>query len=282
MPELPEVEHLVSGVRAVAVGCRFARIDFYRDDVREPMDKAELRKALLSQTVTAVTRRGKYMLVHTTRGALGIHLGMSGRFVFDESAKVSRPHTHVVFALNQKDEANSFSFHFVDPRRFGRVFALTTEEATAFSHSFLRDLGVEPLDQEVDLGKHLFVESRSRKVPVKNFIMDGHVVVGVGNIYASESLWRAKISPLVPANELSRPALTRLATEIKKTLSEAIAAGGTTFRDYRNSHDKPGMFQVKLAVYERDGEPCRRCGKGLIEKITQGGRSTYLCPVCQK
>lgn len=279
MPELPEVENLVCGVREIAMGSRFVAIDFYRDDVREKIPKAELRDILVNEVIVAVTRRAKYMLIHTKRGALGIHLGMSGRFIHDESNEVSRPHTHVVF--NLKSEKGSFTFHFVDPRRFGRVFALDALQAEAMQHVFLDSLGVEPLDPSIDLAAILFNLSRSRKVPLKNFVMDNSVVVGVGNIYASESLWRAKLSPLREASTLTRPEAKKLAAEIKNTLSEAIAAGGTTFRDYRNSHDKPGMFQVKLAVYEQDSKPCRRCHK-IIQKMTIGGRSTYFCPFCQK
>ncbi len=279
MPELPEVENLVCGVREIALGSRFTAIDFYRDDVREEIPKEELLDILVHESITAVTRRGKYMLVHTNRGALGIHLGMSGRFVHDESQEVSRPHTHVVFKLKSAD--GDFTFHFVDPRRFGRVFALNKIQSQTLQHQFLDALGVEPLNEDVDLAKVLFDKSRSRKVPLKNFIMDNTVVVGVGNIYASESLWRAKLSPEREASTLTRPEARKLASEIKKTLTEAIAAGGTTFRDYRNSHDKPGMFQVKLAVYEQDTKPCRRCHKIIIKTVI-GGRSTYFCPFCQK
>lgn len=279
MPELPEVENLVCGVREIALGSRFTAIEFYRDDIREAIPKDELVEILVEEKITAVTRRAKYMLIHTKRGALGIHLGMSGRFVHDKSDNVSRPHTHVVFKLTSK--LGSFAFHFVDPRRFGRVFALDPEQAANLAHQFLDSLGIEPLDEAVDLGDVLFDLSRGRKVPLKNFIMDNAVVVGVGNIYASESLWRAKLSPLREASTLTKSEAKKLAVEIKKTLSEAIAAGGTTFRDYRNSHDKPGMFQVKLNVYEQDTKPCKRCRKP-IEKVTIGGRSTYFCPFCQK
>lgn len=279
MPELPEVENLVCGVREIALGSRFTAIDFYRDDVREEIPKQELCDVLIDETVTAVTRRAKYMLIHTKRGALGIHLGMSGRFVHDQSTQVSRPHTHVVFKLKSAD--GDFSFHFVDPRRFGRVFALSETQAETLQHQFLDSLGVEPLAADVDLAKVFFDKSRTRKVPLKNFVMDNAIVVGVGNIYASESLWRAKLSPYREASSLTRTEARRLALEIKKTLAEAIAAGGTTFRDYRNSHDKPGMFQVKLAVYEQEAKPCRRCHK-IIHKTVVGSRSTYFCPFCQK
>lgn len=279
MPELPEVEHLVCGVREVALGTRFVAIDFYRDDVRETIPKEELLDILVDQDIVAVTRRGKYMLIHTKRGALGIHLGMSGRFVHDDSKDVSRPHTHVVFQLKSKTTA--FAFHFVDPRRFGRVFALGKKQASTLEHVFLESLGVEPFDPGVNLGAVLFELSRTRRAPLKSFIMDNAVLVGVGNIYASESLWRAKLSPLREATSLTKSEAARLAKEIQKTLAEAISAGGTTFRDYRNSHDKPGMFQVKLAVYERDTKPCRRCRNPIV-KIALAGRSTYFCPICQK
>lgn len=280
MPELPEVENLVVGVRSAALGGRFTGVEFFRDDIREPIDKKTITNILLNQQVTAVKRRGKYMLIETKKGALGIHLGMTGRFIVDSAKEASRTHTHVVFSFEREDGSPAY-FHFIDPRRFGRVFAATPHQAKHFSHVFLQDLGKEPLSEDTDLARHLFDESRGRSAPIKNFIMDSRIVVGVGNIYASESLWYAKISPLRQAKCLSEGEMKRLAKEIIRTLRRAIRAGGTTFRDYRNSEDKPGGFQVNLAVYERAAKPCAVCTT-FIEKIAQAGRFTYFCPFCQK
>lgn len=279
MPELPEVEQLVVGVRAAASGATFVDVTFFREDIREPLDKRGISDVILDQKITQVTRRGKYMLIHTKRGALGIHLGMSGRFIVDDCSRVSRLHTHVVFSIQQKTGELKY-LHFVDPRRFGRVFPATKHEAESLSHTYLKNLGVEPLELGSNLWKHLFDQSRKRSTAIKTFLMDSSVLVGVGNIYASESLWRAKISPLRLAKDIDASEMKRLAKEIIKTLSEAIAAGGTTFRDYRNSDDKPGSNQDKLAVYERDTKPCKRC-KAPIEKAVQAGRSTYFCAFCQ-
>lgn len=280
MPELPEVEKLVQGVRAASLGAQFSEVNFFRDNIREPIDKDAIRDVIVRQRIVAVTRRGKYMIIQTPKGGLGIHLGMSGRFILDDSCNVSRPHTHVVFSFEKLDGSVSY-FHFIDPRRFGRVFATLPGEENQKSHRFFKNLGREPLEDPGTLGKHLFEVSRKRRVPLKTFIMDNAFIVGVGNIYASEALWRAKLSPTRLALELSMPEAKRLAREIVSTLNEAIAAGGTTFKDYRNSDDKPGSYQVKLAVYEQNTKGCRRC-RGLIAKITQAGRSTYFCSVCQK
>ncbi len=278
MPELPEVESLTTHVRSTALGWKCTQIDFHRADIREPMDQGVLLDTIKGQKILEVIRRGKYMLIATSKGAVGVHLGMSGKFVIESAQTPKQKHTHVVFSL--KTNSKSIFYHFIDPRRFGRIFPLSREEYKELNHPFLIDLGVEPLSENVDLAKHLFKESRRRKVPVKNFVMDSHVVVGVGNIYAAESLWRAKIDPTRLANELTQKQYQSLAKEIKFILQRAIDAGGTTFRDYRNGNDLPGSFQTKLAVYDQEGLPCPRC-KALVVRIVQGGRSTFYCHSCQ-
>ena len=274
MPELPEVETLVRGVRQELVGKSFVNISFLRADIREPIPTLRLKQILTAQPVHSVTRRGKYMLIHTSQGILGVHLGMSGKFVLSESTEERLPHTHAVFELTDGRQ-----FRFIDPRRFGRLFSIECDELN--EHPFLSKLGVEPLSDDVNLAKHLFQSSRSRSQAVKVFLMDSSVAVGIGNIYASESLWRAKINPHISAKQLTSKMYAVLSRQIISVLSEAILAGGTTLKDYRNKDGNPGYFQTNLAVYGREAKPCLKCA-ALIVKTTQAARSTYQCPICQK
>jgi formamidopyrimidine-DNA glycosylase len=274
VPELPEVETLVRGVREELIGKSFVNVSFLRADIREPIPIKRLKEILKDQTVDSVTRRGKYMLIHTTKGYLGVHLGMSGRFILTNRATELAPHTHAVFELGDGQQ-----FRFIDARRFGRLFSIENQQLD--SHPFLEKLGVEPLESTLDLGRHLFAQSRTRSQAVKVFLMDSAVVVGVGNIYASESLWRANINPHLSAKQLSARKWSKLACQIIDVLTAAIQAGGTTFRDYRNKDGNSGDFQANLAVYGREAKPCPRCAAKII-KTTQAARSTYHCAVCQK
>lgn len=274
MPELPEVESLVRGVRDALKGKRIANVAFFRPDIREPIPTERLAEILVGKKVTDVARRGKYMLIHTSEGALGVHLGMSGRFVASLGSDMMAPHTHACFQVEDGAE-----FRFIDPRRFGRLFSLENHEIT--THPFLSKLGVEPLNEQLDLARHLFDASRSRTQAVKVFLMDSEVVVGVGNIYASEALWRAKINPMISAKTLQLRDFRALAKHIKLVLQDAIDAGGTTFRDYRDKDGNPGYFQKNLSVYGKESMPCPRC-RSKVCRITQAGRSTFFCPVCQK
>ncbi|MEI6397862.1 MAG: bifunctional DNA-formamidopyrimidine glycosylase/DNA-(apurinic or apyrimidinic site) lyase [Pseudomonadota bacterium] len=274
MPELPEVESLVRGVRQELLGKRFVDVSFLRPDVREVIPAARLKDILVGETVTEVTRRGKYMLIHTNKGALGVHLGMSGRFVGASKSALLVAHTHARFEVN-----DGLEYRFIDPRRFGRLFSL--EPGEVGSHPFLAKLGVEPLDPGVDLRGVLLEASRNRRQPVKVFLMNSEVVVGVGNIYASEVLWRAKINPHTVVNKIPVRKFIEISRQIIDVLSEAIKAGGTTFRDYRDKDGNPGYFQENLAVYGRQAKPCGRCSSKIV-KTTQAARSTYHCPICQK
>lgn len=273
MPELPEVETLVRGVRDNLVNKCFNELDFFRRDIRELIPVRALKNILIDQKILAVTRRGKYMLIQTNKGALGVHLGMTGRFVAAAKKDKIAPHTHAIFRVNSKLE-----YRFIDARRFGRLFDINP--GCIDQHPYLAQLGVEPLMQKGDLGRHLFDSSRRRSQGVKVFLMDHMVVVGVGNIYASETLWRARIHPEKKAKDLTLVEYEVIALQIVNVLEEAILAGGTTFRDYRNQDDKPGQFQMNLAVYGCEAKPCIKC-ESLIEKVTQSGRSTFFCPRCQ-
>lgn len=274
MPELPEVESLVRGVRDVLIGKHIANVSFLRPDIREIIPAERLREILSGKKVIDVTRRGKYMLIHTNEGALGVHLGMSGRFVAIDNTEPLQPHTHALFDVEKK-----LQFRFIDPRRFGRLFSVEKNEI--LSHPFLAKLGVEPLEEKIDLARHLYGASRTRSQAVKVFLMDSSVVVGVGNIYASESLWRAKINPQTPAKSLSLSDYRKMVGHIRAVLMEAINAGGTTLRDYRDKDGKPGYFQTNLSVYGKESMPCPRC-RAEICRMTQAARSTFFCSVCQK
>ena len=275
MPELPEVEvsrrgialdlegRQISGAR---VGCPRLRVDL---DPRLP--------ALLGgRTVTAVARRGKYLLLtcrgpHDT-GTLIIHLGMSGSLQFVPAGTPPQPHDH--FDLVLPDQL----LRFRDPRRFGLV--VWHPDAHPEQHPLLAHLGPEPLTPAFS-GAWLHGALARRRQAIKPVLMDASLVVGVGNIYAAESLFRSGISPLRAANRISAPRCDALATAIKETLSDAIAAGGSSVRDYVHSDGKAGCFQVCCAVYDRTGAPCPRCGTP-IRQIRQAGRSTFYCPGCQR
>lgn len=282
MPELPEVECLARAVREETRDCEFAEVRFLRPDLREPMPQEIIRDALVGQVPSGVRRRSKYLLVETPRGTVILHLGMSGQLLSMDDPDPVKAHTHVIFEMRRKDALPQRKFlHFVDPRRFGRLTAVPSGENLA-EHPWLRDLGPEPLEISADdLANHLFKLSRTRKTAVKPFIMGGGIVVGVGNIYASESLFLAGIRPGRAAGRVTRAEYGALARSIQKVLKAAIKSGGTTFRDYLHSDGSEGSYALRLNVYGRSGEACRKC-RTPIREIRHSNRSTYFCPTCQK
>jgi formamidopyrimidine-DNA glycosylase len=221
--------------------------------------------------ITDVTRRGKYLFLHTAVGSVIIHLGMSGslRVVSNNEAPGKHDHVDIVF--------DDCILRLRDPRRFGAV--LWTARSP-LQHKLIATLGPEPLSDAFDVDV-LFARSRKRKLGIKPFIMDSKIVVGVGNIYASEALFRAGIRPTIAAGRVSRERYQRLVQAIKAVLAEAIAAGGTTLRDFVNGEGKPGYFQQTLQVYGRAGEPCVVCGN-VIKQIQQAQRASYYCSHCQR
>ncbi len=221
--------------------------------------------------VTSLTRRGKYIVASTDQGSIILHLGMSGSLRIVDQPFELRKHDHVIFDL-----CGSKSMIYHDPRRFGCI--LWTDRA-AHTHPLLASLGPEPLGNEFS-GSYLFQRSRGKKVAVKNFIMNSGIVVGVGNIYASEALFSAGIRPGKAAGRISAAAFDTLALEIRSVLTAAIKSGGTTLRDFVNSDGEPGYFQQTLNVYGREGEPCRRCST-IIKQRVLGQRSTFYCSQCQ-
>ena len=231
----------------------------------------DLAQSLTGQTIESVDRRAKYLLFNTSSGRMMVHLGMSGSLRVLPGAVPPELHDHIDIRLD--DER---ILRYRDPRRFGSVFWLPGTE----SHALLGELGPEPLSDDFD-GSYLFRLSRRRKGPVKTFIMNSHVVVGVGNIYANEALFQAGISPVRAAGRISAPRYELLAAAIKDVLARAIEAGGTTLRDFVREDGSPGYFRHDLAVYGRGGEPCVVCGRALKE-IRLGQRTTVYCTRCQQ
>ncbi len=271
MPELPEVETTLRGVAPHVLHRRISRVLLREPRLRWPVPE-QLVHELPGHSISSLGRRGKYLLFGTEAGNMMIHLGMSGSLRIAAANEALRKHDHLDIVL---DDGRSLRFH--DPRRFGSVHWF---QGAAVAHPLLAALGPEPLGPDFD-GDYLFRRSRKRKVPVKSFIMDSHVVVGVGNIYASEALFASGVHPQRKAGRLSLAASERLANEIRRILAQAIEQGGTTLRDFVGGDGKPGYFKQSLAVYGRGGEACLQCG-GRLREIRLGQRSTVYCPACQK
>jgi formamidopyrimidine-DNA glycosylase len=270
MPELPEVETTMRGL-APLVGQPVAKVIIRHPTLRWPIP-ADLVHTLPQQTLKSLSRRAKYILAQFETGYLLLHLGMSGRICLLAQDEPAAKHDH--FDLHFSDGQ---VLRLRDPRRFGAVLWAGEDPA---QHALLNVLGPEPLEAAFD-GEWLYRQFRSRSAPVKNAIMDSHLVVGVGNIYASESLFRARIHPQTPANQLSRQACDRLAAEIKATLTDALAAGGSSLRDFFGADGNPGYFQQEYFTYARTGEACKVCSTP-IQNVRLGQRSTFFCPRCQR
>lgn len=276
MPELPEVETVCRGLAPVMTGRVITRVDLHRKDLRKPFPRG-LKTRLTGARITHITRRAKYILIHLDNDeVLLLHLGMSGRISFQPYDYKAQKHDHFILHLNHGQQQIVFN----DPRRFGVVDmarADQLEDYPLFAH-----LGPEPLSNGFN-GPVLAAALKGRKSAIKQAIMDQRIVVGVGNIYASEALFVAGIHPEKAAGLLKAEACEALAAAIKKVLQQAIKAGGSTLRDHRQANGELGYFQHRFSVYDREGQACPRCaGKPLVKRITQGGRSTFYCPSCQK
>ena len=275
MPELPEVETIANALQQKCSGFTVQSICFLRDSLREPIDTENIKTAITRQVIGSITRRSKYILFAVGDFYLISHLGMTGRFIESRCSRPTVKHTHFVLALRKRDQKRYL--HYVDPRRFGRLAAVGKKDLG--SHPWFSNLGPEPLGK-FSLSDHLRKKALNRSVPIKTFIMNPAIVVGVGNIYASESLWCAHISPSRMARDLSKVEIQKLSRCIRRVLQKAISAGGTSFSDYRQIDGKTGYFQHELNVYGKSGMPCSRC----FEPISEGrhaGRSSYWCPSCQ-
>ena len=272
MPELPEVETTRRGLAPHVEGRRIQAVTLRRPDLRWPIPP-EIVRDLPGQRIDAVRRRAKYLLMDTATGSALLHLGMSGSLRVLPADTPVTAHDHVDIALDGRDGR---VLRFNDPRRFGCLLW----QPAGDTHPLLQGLGPEPLSDAFD-GDYLFELSRGRKAPVKTFLMDQAVVVGVGNIYAAESLFRAGISPLRAAGRVSRERYGALADAVKTILAHAITRGGTTLRDFLNPDGAPGYFEQELSAYGRGGEPCPRCGRPM-KQASIGQRATVWCGYCQR
>jgi len=270
MPELPEVETTRRGIEPEVTGYQVLRLTVREPRLRWPVPP-EL-KAIEGQTLGPVLRRGKYLLLPCAAGTALVHLGMSGSLRLAGPAEPWKKHDHVGLLMS-----SGYELRLHDPRRFGCVLWITGD---ALQHPLLSALGPEPLEESFH-DDHLFERSRGRSAPVKAFIMDSHVVVGVGNIYANEALYAAGINPQRQAGRISQERYHLLSAAIRSILGNAIQRGGTTLRDFVSGHGDPGYFQLELNAYGRAGLPCKRCG-GLMKEVRAGGRSTVFCPACQR
>jgi formamidopyrimidine-DNA glycosylase len=301
VPELPEVETVKRGLAPALLGRRFSRIDLRRKDLRFAFPDG-MALTMEGAKIDALERRAKYILVHCSNGkSLILHLGMTGRFsvmkadgqhfepgAFYHAANPTHeaghpefgPHDHVVWHL---DDGTRIVYN--DARRFG--FMHWSDTHTRGEHKLLRDIGVEPLGNEFH-GAGLAEKLRDKKAPMKAALLDQHVVAGLGNIYVSEALHRARISPRLEARRMLKARgpdvrLDALVRHIKDVLNEAILAGGSTLQDFQNTAGEKGAFQQRFLVYDREGEPCATAGcQSHIKRIVQSGRSTFYCPTCQK
>ncbi len=271
MPELPEVETTRAGLSGHLLGRRVKLLSIRQRSLRWPIPE-EMPMHFEGQAITDLARRGKYLLLSTMQGTALIHLGMSGSLRICQKDEELKKHDHWDMLLD-----NNTFLRYRDPRRFG---AFLWAGLDPHSHKLLNKLGPEPLQREFT-AKLLYQRSRGRTQAVKNFLMDSNTVVGVGNIYASESLHRAGIHPNRAAGKVSLPRYQALVSQVKDVLGEAIESGGSTLRDYVNGSGSPGYFQQKLLVYGRTGEECAACSNS-IRQIKIGQRSSFYCPHCQK
>jgi len=270
MPELPEVETSRRGIEPYLVGERIDELTIRDRRLRWPVS-TDVDRHLAGQTVISVSRRAKYLLINTTNGTAIIHLGMSGSVTIVDRDTPAGVHDHFDIDL-----ASGKSLRYRDPRRFGSLHWTDNPE----QHKLLRSLGPEPLDDAFS-GDYLWKKSRSRRVNIKQFIMNANIVVGVGNIYASEALFWAAINPKRAAGRIALQRYEALVKAIQDVLQAAIKAGGTTLRDFYGGDGEAGYFQQDLAVYGRNDEPCRNC-KRPISIVVLGQRSTYYCKNCQR
>ena len=271
MPELPEVETTRRGLAPHLEGQTIKSVIIRHPTLRWPIPP-QLTELLPGQHLRRIQRRAKYLLFDTDAGWLMVHLGMSGSLRVLPAATPPGKHDHFDLVF-----ANGLAMRLHDPRRFGAVLWAGSDPNT---HPLLATLGVEPMSAAFS-AEYFFQATRSRAAPIKQVLMDSHVVVGVGNIYASEELFAAGINPKTQARRLSLARVQRLCAAVNDTLTRAIQAGGSSLRDFVKTDGEPGYFQLDAAVYGRSGEPCRKCGRP-IRKIRQGQRSTFYCTACQR
>jgi len=277
MPELPEVEVTRLGIQPHLEGQIVTRVNVIDGRLRWPVPN-NLSKLLTGQKIEQIGRRGKYLLLKMTHGHLIVHLGMTGVLRVLPNSDPLKPHDRVVIHFDE------ISLRLHDPRKFGAVLWHPFSSGDVLAHPLIQKLGPEPFEGSFagQLGAdRLYQSSRKRTISVKAFLLAGQAVVGVGNIYCSESLFEAGIHPRLPAGKLTRAHCQRLPQAVRKVLKKAIQAGGSSLRDFVDAHGEPGYFMMQTKVYDRADQPCRVC-QTRIRQIVQGQRSTYFCPVCQK
>jgi formamidopyrimidine-DNA glycosylase len=276
VPELPEVETTRRGLAAHLTGLTISDVIIRNAKLRWPIPQ-DMPELLRGCTIVSLKRRAKYLLMDCGSGTLILHLGMSGSLRILPASSVPQKHEHFDLMLS-----NDTLMRLRDPRRFGAVLWHTGDAAT---HPLLSSLGPEPLENDLSAhnfdARYLHQATRGRSISIKQCIMDSHIVVGVGNIYANEALFRAGIKPQLAASKLTLPRCAKLVAEIRATLAEAIELGGSSLRNFVNTSGEAGYFQQHYWVYGRSGEPCLRCGS-LIKQIRQGQRSSFYCGHCQK
>jgi len=264
MPELPEVQTVINGLKTEVVGKKIRKIVEHREDTVQLHHKESMEDY---GKIKSIDRRGKYIIVNTTSCKLLIHLRMTGKLLLTKNLQKTTPHNRAEIIFDDK------KLIFDDIRTFGSICIFDKKQETGKIES----LGLEPFSKEFNI-KNLKSVFARRSAPIKNALLNQKIIAGLGNIYACEALYKANISPLTPANSLTKAQLEKLTPAIKEVLETAIAHGGTTISDYRNSSDKKGNFQKMLSVYKKE-----QCPKGHeVKKLKQAGRSTYYCPVCQK
>lgn len=270
MPELPEVETTRRGVAPLVCGSNIESVTIRNRRLRWPIPEG-LERSLTGNTFLAVERRAKYLIFRTASGCMLLHLGMSGslRVLPATTPALKHDHADIVFTNGQM-------LRFTDPRRFGSIH---WTEGNPLAHQLLGKLGPEPLSDDFS-GEHLAKLGAGRRISVKPFIMDGHIVVGVGNIYANEALFASGIHPTRSAGRISARRYDQLATQIKRVIAMAIDAGGTTLKDFTNADGNPGYFRIQLAIYGHGGEPCPNCGDPIKQTVL-AQRSTFHCSRCQ-
>lgn len=270
MPELPEVETTKRGLQPHLLHQPIKKIDILHSKLRLPIPE-DFAQKVENRIITRLLRRGKYLILQLSKGAVLIHLGMSGHLRIEKERTQKRKHDHIIVSLS-----NGLYLHYNDPRRFG-LWIYTSEPP--LQHPLLKSHGPEPLS-EVFNADYLYLACQNKKKPIKSLIMDNATVVGVGNIYATESLFLSKIHPMTPAGSIHKESLEALVVAIKKILKQAISAGGTTLKDFYTSDGSPGYFSMSLNVYGKQGKACPSC-KTALESLKIGGRRSIFCPKCQ-
>ncbi len=275
MPELPEVEVICQGLQSHLLNQTISGVYCSGKDLRTPIDCNGLQTELIGSVVTSLNRRAKYLLLKTDSGAgLIIHLGMTGNLGIFPAGTALKKHDHVCWLLD-----NNTELRYNDTRRFGSIRLLNHTTSLSDEKKFFAAIGPEPLSGKCSAG-YLLQRAAKRKQAVKSFLMDSHVLAGVGNIYANETLFKAGIHPEQPACSLSAKQWKRVLTVLRKTLKHAIACGGSTISDFVNASGEGGYFQMNFKIYGKTGEPCQKC-RGIVQKKQVGGRASFYCRTCQ-